>query len=508
MNLQACLLATTFGLLFLTYFLHRRAAFKLPGATDPPGPPSHPFFGHTFQVPTIKTWKYFEKLFHQYGPIVKLSLAGDDIVVLSHSSDAEELLGRRSHNYSSRKPLIYAGKYQSNNQRLVLLPYGDTLKKQRAAFHQMLQPRVIGAYEEMQERESLRLLVDFVARPMDWTRHCQRFSASLVFTLSYGQRLSDDGEDLTAVQLILDNFVRDTYPGAHLVDTFPILDRLPGFLSPWRAEAQRKHDQEVKLYTRLSLEVKTRMEEDLSTECFAARLWDQQAKMNLTTEELSYIAGTAFEAGTDTTTGTIMWFLMAMLLYPSTAIKAQAEIDTVFNSDTIPVFSRMDDLPYCFALVKEVFRWAPAAPGGFPHYTDMDDEYKGYTIRKGTMVIPCIWNMHHNEAEFPNSYTFDPERFMHRKASSGDGAESLTEGHYGFGFGRRKCPGQYLGAKSIWIAIVRLLWAFKFERRNDISGNPTHVDPENCTSGMTSKPLEFPLSIVPRTAAHVETIMA
>jgi hypothetical protein len=51
---------------------------------------------------------------------------------------------------------------------------------------------------------------------------------------------------------------------------------------------------------------------------------------------------------------------------------------------------------------------------------------------------------------------------------------------------RRKCPGQYLGAKSIWIAIVRLLWAFKFERRNDISGNPTHVDPENCTSGMTS----------------------
>lgn len=70
MNLQACLLATTFGLLFLTYFLHRRAAFKLPGATDPPGPPSHPFFGHTFQVPTIKTWKYFEKLFHQYGQFI------------------------------------------------------------------------------------------------------------------------------------------------------------------------------------------------------------------------------------------------------------------------------------------------------------------------------------------------------------------------------------------------------------------------------------------------------
>jgi len=25
-------------------------------------------------------------------------------------------------------------------------------------------------------------------------------------------------------------------------------------------------------------------------------------------------------------------------------------------------------------------RWAPAAPGGFPHYSDADDEYKGYKV--------------------------------------------------------------------------------------------------------------------------------
>ncbi|KAJ7025192.1 cytochrome P450 [Mycena alexandri] len=479
-----------------------------------PGPRPHPFIGHTLQVPTVKTWKYFEKLYHQYGPIVKLTLAGDDIIVLSHPSDAEELLGRRSHNYSSRPPLIYARKYQSKNQRMVLLPYGEVLKRQRAAFHQMLQPRVVGAYEDMQALESLRLLSDLATTPKDWTHHCQRFAASLVFTLSYGERLNDDGKDLDAVQSILANFVRDTYPGAHLVDTFPILDRLPGFLSPWRAEAQRKHELEVevskplylrvaspqmklhvKLYTWLASEVKTRMEKELGTECFAARLWDQQAKMNLTLEELSYIAGSAFEAGTDTTTGTVLWFLMAM---------AQREIDSIFSSDTVPGFSRMNHMLYCFALVKEVFRWSPAAPGGFPHLSDADDEYQGYAIRKGTMVIPCIWNMHHNEAEFPNSYMFDPERFMNRK--SVNDADSLTEGHYGFGFGRRKCPGQYLAAKTIYIAVVRILWGFNIQARKDPSGNEAKVNPENCTSGMTSKPLDFPLDIVPRSAAHIDTI--
>ncbi|KAF7334992.1 Cytochrome P450 [Mycena venus] len=83
-----------------------------------PGPPSHPLVGHTFQVQTMKPWKYFEKLWHQYGPILKISLAGDDIIVLSDPSDAEELLARRARNYSSRRPLIYAGKYRCFSHEL------------------------------------------------------------------------------------------------------------------------------------------------------------------------------------------------------------------------------------------------------------------------------------------------------------------------------------------------------------------------------------------------------
>jgi cytochrome P450 len=99
-----------------------------------------------------------------------------------------------------------------------------------------------------------------------------------------------------------------------------------------------------------------------------------------------YHTGSAFEAGTDTTTGTVLWLLMAMALYPATMKKAQQEIDSLCTSKKIPGFAQMNDLPYCFAPVKEVFqfsiiplcracfnrtnlflRWSPAAPGGFPH---------------------------------------------------------------------------------------------------------------------------------------------
>ncbi|KAJ7099823.1 cytochrome P450 [Mycena epipterygia] len=472
-----------------------------------PGPPAHPFVGHTFQVPTIKTWKYFEKLWHQYGPIVKLTLAGDDIIVLSHPSDAEELLGRRAIKYSSRRPLIYAGKYESNNLRLSLLPYGDQLKKQRAAFHQMVQPRVVGGYEGMQCSAALRLLVDLVKKPEESYIHFQRFPSSLVFTLAFGERLNDDGKDLAAVVEILMGFVKDSNPGAHYVDTFPILDLLPDFLSPWRAEAKRKHQRELDLYGRLTSEVKVRMKKDPSIECFAARLWEQQPKLGLSDEEVYYIAGGAFAAGTDTSSVTLLWFVMAMALYPEAQKKAQDEIDTVFGSDTLPDFSKMKDLPYCFALVKEVFRWNPVAPLSFPHYTSADDEYNGYKIRKGTTVISSIWNMHHNEDEFPDAYEFKPERFLNKK-SDARAVESLAEGHYGFGFGRRRCPGQHMATKSTWICVVAVLWAFDIRPRKDANGKPIKLDIENRSSGLTSRPRAFDVDFIPRSAAHVETIMS
>ncbi|KAJ7885487.1 cytochrome P450 [Mycena olivaceomarginata] len=473
-----------------------------------PGPKPHPFVGHTFQIPKIKTWKFFEKLAQEHGPIVRVTLAGDDIVVLSDPADAEELLGRRSRIYSSRRPLVYAGKYMSNNMRLTLLPYGDNLKRQRAAFHSMLQPRVIGGYEEMQYTASLRLLCDLVRKPEEFYLYFPRFPAGLIFTMSFGSRLADDGRDLAAVQKILMDFVIASNPGAHLVDSFPILDKLPDFLSPWRHQARAAHQEIIDLYGRLSRDVKARMVTEPELECFTARLWDNQVKMNLSDEELYFIAGSAFAAGTDTSSITLLWFVMAMGLYPETTKKAQEEIDAVFGSDTLPNFSRMQELRYTMALIKETIRWSPIAPLSFPHYLDAEDEYKGHILKKGTTVISSLWNMHHDEKEYPNSYSFIPERFLQKGPTEGDAADKLGEGIFGFGFGRRQCPGQHLAAKSTWIAVVRTLWAFNIVPKTDASGNPLKLDVNDCTNGLTSRPKPFPVDFVPRSAAHLETIRA
>ena len=75
-----------------------------------------------------------------------------------------------------------------------------------------------------------------------------RYAASIIYSITYGKDFDKDGwDDFFSLIDIIEGFVRDCMPGAHLVDTFPILDLLPDFLAPWRQQAQKKHEKEMKV---------------------------------------------------------------------------------------------------------------------------------------------------------------------------------------------------------------------------------------------------------------------
>ncbi|KAJ7716789.1 cytochrome P450 [Mycena olivaceomarginata] len=76
----------------------------------------------------------------------------------------------------------------------------------------------------------------------------------------------------------------------------------------------------------------------------------------------------------DTSSISLLWFVMAMELYPTTMRNTQDEINQVFNSDTLPNFTKIQELPYYTALIKEVIRWSPVVPLSVPHYTDTDNQ--------------------------------------------------------------------------------------------------------------------------------------
>lgn len=74
----------------------------------------------------------------------------------------------------------------------------------------------------------------------DLELNMKRYAASIIYVIVYGKAMGSD-DDLHSVIDLLHRFVHDYLPGAHPVDTFPIIDLLPDFLAPWRNEDRMKH---------------------------------------------------------------------------------------------------------------------------------------------------------------------------------------------------------------------------------------------------------------------------
>ncbi|ELU35515.1 cytochrome P450 domain-containing protein [Rhizoctonia solani AG-1 IA] len=86
-----------------------------------------------------------------------------------------------------------------------------------------------------------------------------------------------------------------------------------------------------------------------------------------------------------------------MVQHPDVQARAQKEIDDVTKSERLPTMADRDSMPYIRSIVQEVLRWQPPLPLGVPRATSEDDEYRGYLIPKGSVVITNSWSVHPSE---------------------------------------------------------------------------------------------------------------
>jgi len=109
------------------------------------------------------------------------------------------------------------------------------------------------------------------------------------------------------------------------------------------------------------------------------------------TEQIKAAAGVIYIAGAETTSSTLSFFFLAMVLYPECQIKAQEEIDAVIGRDRLPEFHDREHLPYVECLLQETLRWNHAAPSGLlPDILidwSTDDSGQAYLIVRWTMMF-------------------------------------------------------------------------------------------------------------------------
>ncbi|KAJ7080673.1 cytochrome P450, partial [Mycena epipterygia] len=148
-------------------------------------------------------------------------------------------------------------------------------------------------------------------------------------------------------------------------------------------------------------------------------------------------------------------------------------------------------------LVKEVLRWKNVTPFAVPHVLVTDDEYRGYRLPMGSIVIGNTWAILHDEAMYPDPYAFKPERFLV------DGKLNPAAKYPDSAFGL--CPGRHMATSSIWITVASILATFNIGKAVDDEGHVIEPSYEY-VSGVISTPLPFKCSITPRSPEVVALI--
>ncbi|OBZ74478.1 O-methylsterigmatocystin oxidoreductase [Grifola frondosa] len=424
----------------------------------PPGPKALPILGNVHQLPleyqqqTLASWGKI------YGDVIFAKFFQTPALVLNSRNAAEDLLEKKSAKYSDRPRFIFMGWDSVLNN----LSYGERFRKHRKWIQDAFQAKpALMSYRPLQRRETYTLLLGLMNRPADVQEHLRRWAAAMIMEITYGHRVTS---------------LHDKKPRLDLVDFFPILKNLP----TWMPGAGFKRQAfEVRRLVRTLLDTPFEMVKDamlagVALPSFTATLLEEALTIGgpsaAEEEDIKGAAGVVYAAGTDTTVTALSTFVLAMVLHPKIYQKAREEIDRVVGHGRLPDFDDRESLPYLECVIKEVFRWNCPVPLGVPHRLMSVDNYRGYEIPAGSMIIPNIWGMMQDAELYPEPV---------------------------FGFGRRICPGQEFAYSSIWLAAASIIATLDICKSRDEFGN--EVTPAaSFISGFVSHPTPFTCEFRPR----------
>ncbi|KAF2676845.1 cytochrome P450 family protein [Lentithecium fluviatile CBS 122367] len=174
--------------------------------------------------------------------------------------------------------------------------------------------------------------------------------------------------------------------------------------------------------------------------------------------------------GSDTTATAIASTLFYLMHYPKALARLQAEVRPRFSSlESIRPGTNLSTCRWLRACIDEAMRITPGVPGLLPRRVLAEGvTIAGEWFAPGTDLGVPHYAIHHNEALYPDSFAYRPERWIIGCSSdSADGhvtsAEEVAKAESGFcafSIGQRGCVGKALAMKELMVTIARLVWLY------------------------------------------------
>ncbi|KAG7441948.1 cytochrome P450 [Guyanagaster necrorhizus] len=455
--------------LWIFVWLFRRRLGLARQESLPPGPSGDPIIGHLRIIPPVGQPEAFHEWAKSYGDVMYLEVLGRKMVILDSMEAANDLLDKRSANYSCR-PNFVIYNLMGWDRVLSLMPYGKRFHRHRKLFQTHFGRQECREYLGMQQQEAIVLVKGLMDRPGDYDAIVGRFSAVIILKIAYGYRMWGEDDPLMKLIVEMTEALNNSGPPTSTPpEFFPWLSNFPSwFPGAYYAGYARKNRAIVERSVDYPFDiVRRQMADGTASPSFAAAYLNDLGSVEDEEDYLKDVKGAAaqiYTAGADTSWATLLVFLVAMVLHPEVQEKAQAEIDAVVGSDRLPTFEDRASLPYIDHVLQETMRWNPVLPMGLPHRSMEDDVYRGMFIPKGSVVFANVRGMGLDENVYDQATTFNPDRYLPKP--QGKGEPYLAA----FGFGRRICPGRYLAENGMWIAIACILATCKITKAKDENG--------------------------------------
>ncbi|KAF8714710.1 cytochrome P450, partial [Rhizoctonia solani] len=467
----------------------------------PPGPKPDPLIGHLRVLPTSDEHLVYTRWAKELNSnITSITVFGQTFIVLNSVEAANELLDKRSTIYSSRPrlPMITYPDLVDWSKLTGLLPYGDRWRAQRRVSQSVLHKTASVQLWPSLVKESRLALQRISINPDNFVEDIRRMTGSILLSTVYGYKVTSTHDRLVKlVETSIDHLSSAGVPGNFLVNTIPWLRYFPDWFpgAGWKKTVKawkKEKDEVINIpfdWTKQQIACGTA--EHSIVKSLLAELENKPNEDcdNSEDEEIiKWATGNLFGAGADTTAASLLVFILAMTLNPHIQAKAQAEVDRVLGQDRLPEMDDREFLPYVECVLKEVERWQPVVPLGIAHASTEDDEYRGYFIPKGAVVIGNLWAITRNKLVYCEPDRFDPDRFLDPRVPKAPA----------FGFGRRSCPGLHMAESTLFITISTFLMLFDVRPIKDEEGKEIPPEVNMKTNALVSYPADFRCSITPR----------
>ena len=318
-----------------------------------------------------------------------------------------------------------------------------------------------------------------------------------ICSIVIGERF--DYEDTTfrrIIDIINYNMTHLVSVGMSLLTIWPILHYIPGDIFKVR-KVNENRIEFGRLFGHHFRELKGRKEYDENTtDSFIANYVREEKDKKERSQETSMDQRNLYKviedltgAGTDTTTNTIMWFILYMLHYPEVQEKIFKEINEAIGVDKQPTIEDRKNLTYVNAAILETQRIGNVAPMAVPHSSPRDTWFKGYRIPKDSTVVGYLGSIMFDKQIWGEDVdTFRPERFLDDSGNLKSFEQIIT-----FGIGRRSCPGEALAKMELFLYIASMCQRFKFLPETD--GEPPEIKE---IVNMLRQPADFKVRAIDR----------